>query len=609
MANRSPFLGGTAPFVYIEGDASEAGRLFGGHLPALPAGEHTDSGEILYYVQQHPQLQLLTQAYLTRLFREFGAEGLERGPTNGPEEKYADLLRRTLVNSLLQDRRIGLVNLFWLSHSKVIAETLCSLAAQSAECARLRFAVHPLLARYYGDVWREACREVDRIKTGQLRFALGESVRSVLVEAIIEDQLPLVLARVDEIDFELILANNSRYRIKPGLFLEIYRLLLDEIEERVSSGESLFMSKLARHLPSMEPESYSLPAHRVKMLFSAGIRRHLLMDYWRIGDKLRASDKFRSAVKRESSPLSILEAFDELAFSVQRFEIIARLRDRIELLPSGISEGEVQESFGSARLYRFTESVEVAGNAVDATVMFLDLRGFTETSEGMVSERDLTRQLYTVFDPFIEIVSRFDGEVDKYLGDGMMVTFGAVYSSRLGPLNAMRTAILLQEKIRELREQGRTHFRMGVSIHYGRVYLAHFIGSSAGKDTTVIGRNVNMAGRLSSASRRLRQEGQEQEIEEELEAAFQSLGTEQPPETRVIVEPDGTLFNEGIAVTRETVLAIAELVPLTREMELQEVYGGFNDTTIGKNIRFRHVGDAKFKGVWGAVPVYSVEYN
>ena len=63
----------------------------------------------------------------------------------------------------------------------------------------------------------------------------------------------------------------------------------------------------------------------------------------------------------------------------------------------------------------------VANNAVNATVLFLDLRGFTKTSEGQVSEAELTRELYTVFDAFVPIVRRY-GHVDKFLGDGMMVT-------------------------------------------------------------------------------------------------------------------------------------------------------------------------------------------
>jgi hypothetical protein len=78
---------------------------------------------------------------------------------------------------------------------------------------------------------------------------------------------------------------------------------------------------------------------------------------------------------------------------------------------------------------------------------------------------------------------------------------------------------------------------------------------------------------------------------------------------RVTVGSDGMLFNEGIAVSRETVLALEKLLPLTRQEAVDDVYGEFYDTTIKKRIVLRHVGDAKFKGVWGSFPVYSVEYS
>ena len=61
------------------------------------------------------------------------------------------------------------------------------------------------------------------------------------------------------------------------------------------------------------------------------------------------------------------------------------------------------------RLYEFGESAQVLNNAVNATVLFLDLRGFTKTSEGQISERDLTRELYAVFDAFVPHVRRFGG--------------------------------------------------------------------------------------------------------------------------------------------------------------------------------------------------------
>ncbi len=593
----SPFLGAATPFVYIEGSREEGERLFAGRFPPLPAGDLTEAGELVYYVQNHPQLQPLVQKYLTRLFEDISPEISKpgvRSTSDEAESQYGDLLRSTLVNSLLQDRRIGLVNLFWLAHSKQVAETIEALASRR-EMRRVRFSVHPLLARFYREVWRQACREVDQKKPGQLRFALGDSVRSALVDAIIDDQLPLAVRKIGDLDFETVLRGNVRYRITQEVFYEIYRLLIEEIESRVASGDSLFMAKLAGHMPSLEPESYSLPAHRVKMLFNPEIRRHLLTDQWRVGEKLRAAKQLAAEAKQGARPLSLLEVFDELATAVQRFELVSRVRERVHLVSSVMSDDQMQEDYGSVRIYRFAEAVEVVGNAVNATVLFLDLRGFTETSEGLVSERDLTHQVYTVFDPFVEVIARFGGVVDKFLGDGMMVTFGAAHSSRHGPLLAVRAAIVLQEKLQDLRDRGETHFTMGISIHYGRVYLAHFIGSAGGQDATVIGRNVNLAGRLSS--------GAKQRKKEEKISAF-PIGQ---PDLIVSVGGDGTLANEGIAVSRETVLAIEKLVPLTPREDVEELYGEFYDTKLERKILLRYAGDAKFKGVWGSFPVYSVE--
>ena len=175
---------------------------------------------------------------------------------------------------------------------------------------------------------------------------------------------------------------------------------------------------------------------------------------------------------------------------VKRFEILAHVRDQITLhgpfgaaLDDRVSKG--------LRLYEFGDSATVLNSAVNASVLFLDLRGFTKTSEGHISERDLTRELYTVFDEFVPHVRRFGGSVDKFLGDGIMVNYGTDHLDPLNPLNALRTAILCQETLQRMREEGTTYFKMGIAIHYGRVHIARFIADEEAVQTTVIGRNVN----------------------------------------------------------------------------------------------------------------------
>jgi hypothetical protein len=235
---------------------------------------------------------------------------------------------------------------------------------------------------------------------------------------------------------------------------------------------------------------------------------------------------------------------------------------------------------------------------VNATVLFLDLRGFTQTSEGYISERDLTQELYTVFDAFIPHVRRFGGTVDKVLGDGIMITFGTRRVDPLDPLNAVRTAVLCQDTLLRLRQEGKTYFKMGIAIHYGRVYIARFIEDEESVQTTVIGRNVNLAGRLSSAAKKPMDEDES--------------APEPAPDTRemhVTIDGSGTLFNEGIAVSRETLMQLEAHLPLEHAEGPGSRLMEYFDEQIGRRLVFQYAGDAKFKGVRSSFPVYEVTFG
>jgi hypothetical protein len=136
---------------------------------------------------------------------------------------------------------------------------------------------------------------------------------------------------------------------------------------------------------------------------------------------------------------------------------------------------------------------------------------------------------------------------------------------------------------------------MGVAIHYGRVYLDRFIAGRGALHATVIGRNVNLAGRLSSAAKR------------PLEEDEGSTVAEQAPSLAlaVHVDADGTLFNEGIALSRDAVGQLEE------HLALEQGEGSgieYEDATIDRRILIRYAGDAKFKGVRSSLPVYEADY-
>jgi hypothetical protein len=216
----------------------------------------------------------------------------------------------------------------------------------------------------------------------------------------------------------------------------------------------------------------------------------------------------------------------------------------------------------------------------------------------------LTRELYTVFDAFIPHIRRYGGTVDKFLGDGMMVTYGVDHGDPMDPLNAVRTAILIQKTLKRLREEGKTYFKMGISIHYGRAYLARFIADDDFVHSTVIGRNVNLAGRLSS--------GAKQPMDEDEEQQPQSSAPAPPVRASglfVTVDSSGNLFNEGIAISRDTLSQLETHLALDHASDETSSRIEYFDEGIGRRIIFRYAGDAKFKGVRSSLPVYEVDYE
>ena len=582
----SPFLKDPATARYAAGGLAEAEDLFGSPLPDLPPPE-LDQGRDVYLVHVHSRLRFLQQRFLEGQLGQIGALTLRGGDPVRDYEGYEAALLRLVRSVRKVDRRQGLLNLFWLAHSRDAAAHLRSLEPRSLSLRKGKQSLFPLIQSFYRRVDQE-CRQ----PPGADGIASGENPS--LVASVIDDGFAFTELTSDELDMGQFLAANKRFRVPPEAFFEIQQTLVREAERRLREGDRGLLARIGRYLPLLPREQYLKPSSLVRIVLSPGVQSYLLGDPWTTGPRLLACSCLRVEAERRRGP-EILDGFLDLAVALRRFELVSHVRQRVESLGAERSLELEEKTRLGLRVYEFGESAEVLNNAVAATVLFLDLRGFTRTSEGYISERDLTRELYAVFDDFVPIVERHGGTVDKYLGDGMMVTWGTERADPLDPLKALRTAILCQEALRRKREDGRTVFRMGVAIHHGRVYLARFIAGQGQLHSTVIGRNVNLAGRLSSAAKR--------PLEEDEGAS----ATERPSSTElaVSVEEDGTLFNEGIALSRD---AVGQL-----EAHLALVHGEggameYEDEAIDRRILIRYAGDAKFKGMRASLPVYEADY-
>ncbi len=159
------------------------------------------------------------------------------------------------------------------------------------------------------------------------------------------------------------------------------------------------------------------------------------------------------------------------------------------------------------RFFKHPESLLVGEDRVLA-ILFSDIRGFTSISESMRPD-EMVQSLNRYFSLMVDTIMKRDGVVDKYIGDAIMAFFGAPVQHTDDALQAVMTALEMQEALVEFNQEqqqiGKPQFRVGIGINYGVVTVGN-IGSEKKMDYTVIGDMVNLASRLESLTKIYKQD-------------------------------------------------------------------------------------------------------
>jgi class 3 adenylate cyclase len=147
--------------------------------------------------------------------------------------------------------------------------------------------------------------------------------------------------------------------------------------------------------------------------------------------------------------------------------------------------------------------LQLGGERSEVTLLFSDIRNFTTLSAGMDTE-DVLEMLNQCFSVSADSIFKFDGTIDKFIGDAVLAVFGSPDPDPQQHSNALRAALKMQEAMAQLNRQrtarGQTTCEIGIGIHCGEV-LHGFVGAAELMEFTVIGDVVNKASRYCSAAK------------------------------------------------------------------------------------------------------------
>ena len=149
------------------------------------------------------------------------------------------------------------------------------------------------------------------------------------------------------------------------------------------------------------------------------------------------------------------------------------------------------------------DNVEPGGVRAEITVLFSDIRNFTAISETLEPE-EVSSILCEYFNEMVPLITKYNGTLNKFVGDAMLAIFNAPIKDENHPQNAVFCAVEMIDKVDELQkkwlEEGKPKIEIGIGINTGEAFIGS-IGSKDRLEYTVIGDTVNVANRIESQNR------------------------------------------------------------------------------------------------------------
>lgn len=171
--------------------------------------------------------------------------------------------------------------------------------------------------------------------------------------------------------------------------------------------------------------------------------------------------------------------------------------------------GAIRKTFGRyltnevvANLLENPDGLKLGGERRNITILTSDLRGFTAISERLPAE-EVIKIINLYLGYMADVITHYQGTIDEFMGDGILVLFGAPSAREDDAIRAIACAVAMQlamEPVNETMQQlGLPHLEMGIGINTGEVVVGN-IGSEKRSKYGIVGDQVNLTYRIESYS-------------------------------------------------------------------------------------------------------------
>jgi adenylate cyclase len=223
-----------------------------------------------------------------------------------------------------------------------------------------------------------------------------------------------------------------------------------------------------------------------------------------------------------------------------------------------------------ASLLDSPEGLQLGGENRKVTMLMTDLRGFTSLAERLAPDQVVTI-LNRYLGAMIDVITRYQGTIDEFIGDAIFVIFGAPIQRQDDTPRAVACAVAMQLAMAsvndQLRREGLPAVEMGIGVHTGTVVVGN-IGSDKRTKYGVVGSPVNLTSRIESytvGGQILTSAATQQELAARLKIGKQmrieAKGIDQP---RIIYEVlgIGAPYNLFLPETQDELISLHAVLPL-----------------------------------------------